>query len=176
MIHQMTQRERILAMAVGTIAFILINLFLGSVFVKHFRQLQQERASSTANLTAMKDLLAERDLWTAREKFLDSTQPKLEDRFKAPDNLRTVIKDIAAKHNIVIESPDLGTAASQPTYTSVTVKFETKSKWEDLVGFLEDLQAPDRFIVFEHADLSTDPTDKTQMRGKFTVAKWYAPS
>ncbi|MEO8350663.1 MAG: hypothetical protein ABI680_02970, partial [Chthoniobacteraceae bacterium] len=117
----MTQRERLLALAVGAVAFILVNLFLGKVFVKHYRQLQLDRASSTANLKAMKELLSERDLWMAREKFLDSTQPKLDDRFKAPDNLRTTIKDIASKHNIVIESPDLGTAVSQPAYTSVTV-------------------------------------------------------
>lgn len=41
--------------------------------------------------------------------------------------------------------------------------------------FLYEMQAPERFIVFESANLQIDQDDKTQIRGKFRIAKWYAP-
>jgi hypothetical protein len=38
------------------------------------------------------------------------------------------------------------------------------------------VQAPDAFIVFESANIAIDSSDPTQMRGKFKVARWYAPA
>ena len=37
------------------------------------------------------------------------------------------------------------------------------------------MQAPDRFIVFEAADLKIDDKDATQMRGNFKIGKWFGP-
>jgi hypothetical protein len=36
-----------------------------------------------------------------------------------------------------------------------------------------ELQAPDRFLVFQQARLKVDPSDATSMQGDFTVAKWF---
>jgi hypothetical protein len=37
------------------------------------------------------------------------------------------------------------------------------------------MQDPEKFVVFESAQLQVDSADKTQMKGVFRVAKWYAP-
>lgn len=177
MIQQMTRRERTLSLLVGGIAFLLLNLMLVKVFLKHHRALRDDRANNVSNLAAMQALLAERDLWAAREKFVTAAQPKLEDRHRASNALGEVIKDVAAKHNIVIEGRALGQdVKSAGEYTSAEFTFETVSKWKDLMGFLRDLQSPEKFIVFQHAELKTDANDKTKMRGKFTLAKWFAPT
>ena len=51
----------------------------------------------------------------------------------------------------------------------------TFESYAELRDFLHAMQAPDRFIVFESANVQIDKDDKTQMHGKFRIAKWFAP-
>jgi hypothetical protein len=44
------------------------------------------------------------------------------------------------------------------------------------VHFLYDVQRPDAFIVFENVNLAIDGSDPTMMRGKFKIARWFAPA
>jgi len=55
----------------------------------------------------------------------------------------------------------------------VPVQFEIKGNWKSMCTFLMELQAPDRFLVFQQARLKVDPSDATSMQGDFTVAKWF---
>jgi len=38
------------------------------------------------------------------------------------------------------------------------------------------LQQPEKFIVFEGVTLSIDSNDQTVMRGRFKIARWFAPA
>jgi hypothetical protein len=38
------------------------------------------------------------------------------------------------------------------------------------------VQQPESFVVFESVTLAIDPADPTQMRGKFKIARWFAPA
>ena len=49
-----------------------------------------------------------------------------------------------------------------------------KCSWSSLVGFLGEIQAPERFIVLESVNLKVDPADPTQMFGRLKIARWYA--
>jgi hypothetical protein len=42
--------------------------------------------------------------------------------------------------------------------------------------FLYDVQQPDAFVVFESVNLVIDSNDATMMRGKFKIARWFAPA
>jgi hypothetical protein len=44
------------------------------------------------------------------------------------------------------------------------------------VHFLYDVQQPEAFIVFESANIAVDNNDPTKMRGKFKIARWFAPA
>lgn len=174
MIKQMTARERTLATIVGAGLFLFVNIFLAKFVLKQHRQLRNDLAVKTSERDAMLVLLAERDLWTKREQWLNAKLAKLENRDEAPSDLRKAITEIAAKHNITLEKTLLGEPETKPQFARVSVTFETKSKWKDLVEFIRDLQAPGQFIVLESLKLNIDETDKTQMRGRFRVAKWFA--
>jgi Type II secretion system (T2SS), protein M subtype b len=174
MIQQMTPRERVLSAIVGLTALVLVNLFLVKFFVKNHRQLRTDLVDKKAQLETMRTLLTERDLWMDRDRFIRNAQPKLVDRDGAAVTLLGAVKDIASKHSIVLENAQPGSPDPKPQYISVWVSFETKSKWQDLVAFLSELQAPEQFLVFENANLQIDGADKTQMRGTFRLAKWFA--
>ena len=85
------------------------------------------------------------------------------------------VRNAARARNVVLENPALGTVDAQAGYQSVSVDIETKSSWKDLIDFMAGLQQPEKFIVFERSNLQIDTTDPTKMRGRFRIAKWYAP-
>jgi len=174
MIKQMTPRERTLAIIVGLGLFAFVNLFLVKFLGGFHRQFRSDLAAKSIEVETMRSLLAEREMWLQRDQWLQTRMPKLENRDRAAAELRKLVTEIAGKHNIPLEKANLGSPETRAQYALVALSFETKSKWKDLAAFLRELQKPDAFIVVESAKLNIDETDKTQMRGRFRVAKWFS--
>ena len=171
---QMNQRERMLALAVVGILFVLINLFLWSALLGMSSNARTEYATQNAARTEQKIYLEEEKMWKKRADWLKKNQPHLSNPAEA-SSLLTQIKEIAQKHNVQIENPQIGPAENTPSHQAVSATFETKSGWEPLVHFLYDAQKPQNFAVFETVNLMVDPNDPTVMQGRFRIAKWFAP-
>ena len=174
-VQRMNRRERILATVVAGIVFLLINLY---VWGKLFSSLDQARADLEARRNTRKVqevYIKERALWEKRAQWLKEHQPVL----KGPGEASTLldeIKQIAGKHNVLIENPAIGTGDATPDRQSVFAQVEVKSPWPPLVRFLYDVQQPESFVVFESVTLNIDPADPTMMRGKLKIARWFAPA
>jgi hypothetical protein len=171
---RMNQRERFLAAIVAGVVFLLLNLY---VWGKLLGSLDQARADLIARQNTRKTqevYIRERGLWEKRAQWLKEHQPVL----KGPGEASTLldqIKQVAGKHNVLIENPAIGTGDATPDRQSVFASFEVKSPWPPLVRFLYDVQQPESFVVFESVTLNIDPGDPTAMRGKLKVARWFAP-
>jgi len=172
---QLTSREKLLAGAIGGILFLLINLFLLSHFIHSQADLRRLAVEKANNLQMMETLCKSRDMWTKRDQWLGQKQPKLANESSAGVQLLDYLKDNAKKSEVTLENPAIGTPTKSPSAISVPVSVETKSSWESLIRFLNSVHQPDQFIVFESANLQIDATDQSQMRGKFKIARWYAP-
>jgi Type II secretion system (T2SS), protein M subtype b len=174
-IQRLNQRERILALLVGGVVIALINLFLWSWLLDGIHD--SRRAAATRKLARNEQVvyMREGDLWAKREKWLREHQPAYHGASDA-SALLDQLKQIASKYNILIENPAIGNGETNATYQSVFASIETKSPWPELVHFLYDVQSPESFIVFESVNVMIDPADPTQMRGKFKIARWYAPA
>lgn len=170
----MTARERMLAGLVAGTVFVLLNLLLVSSFFKKQTLARVELANKTQEWNATQILYSERDLWTKRDAWLQQKQPKIGNEGSAGVQLLDYVKSIARRGDVVLENPAIGTPAKTATYRSVPVNIETKSSWPALIKFLQAMQQPDQFIVFETANVAIDPTDATMMRGKFRIARWFA--
>lgn len=174
-VQRMNRRERILATIVAGIVFLLINLY---VWGKVLGSLDQTRADLEArrNTRKLQEVyIKERALWEKRAQWLKQHQPIL----KGPGEASTLldeIKQIAGKHNVLIENPAIGTGDATPDRQSVFASIEVKSPWPPLVRFLYDVQQPQSFVVFESVTLNIDPSDPTMMRGKLKIARWFAPA
>jgi hypothetical protein len=173
--NRLTSRERILVAVVIGIVLVLGNLLLGSALLKRHDFVRASLVRKQTELKSLQALVADRALWAEREAWLNEKQPKLTNREQARVALLDEVKAAARSHNVLLENPSLGSIDTQPSAQSVTVQVETKSAWADLLGFLNTLQQPDHFIVFETANLQVDASDPTRMRGRFRIAKWYAP-
>ena len=174
-LQRMNRRERLLAGIVVLVVFLLVNLFFWSWLFRTIGDSRLEVAKRKAAHNEQTVLLRESDLWTNRDKWLREHQPAFHGASDA-SALLDQLKQVAGKYNVLVENPAIGASAGTGNYQSVSVSIETKSQWPPLVHFLYDVQAPDAFMVFESANVAIDSSDPTQMRGKFKIARWYAPA
>jgi hypothetical protein len=173
--QRMNPRERKLAWMVGGALFLLLNLVIWNKLFDVLNNTREELAQRKAARAEQRILMKERDLWTRRDQWLKEHQPALKSAVEA-STLLDKVKEIAGKHNVLIENPAIGTGEATPDHQSVFASFETKSPWPPLVHFLFDVQQPEAFIVFENFQLQIDNTDPSMMRGRFKIARWFVPS
>jgi len=174
MMNRLTQRERLLLAVIAVLLFGLGNVFLLSWMLGRNARVQSDLSAKRAEIGSMKAILAERDQWAARDQWLDAHQPKLNNPEQAGVLLLDEIKEVARANDVLLESPELGGVETQPACRSVMVQVATKSSWPSLIKFLNALQQPERFVVFESANLRIDPGNPARMAGQFKIAKWYA--
>jgi Tfp pilus assembly protein PilO len=171
----MSKRERVLAFLVGGTVFLLLNLFLLTAIARKQTSLRNELSTRRNDWASIQQLLAERDLWKQRDAWLDSKQPKLTNETTDYVQLLDQLRDLAKQHDITLENPTAGSPEKTQWYHSVSVNMETRSSWQSLIAFLQAVQTPERFMVFESANIQIDGEDATKMHGTFKIARWYAP-
>jgi hypothetical protein len=173
--HRMNPRERVLSWIVAGTIFVLLNLWILSWILGALGAAHKEVAARRAKLAEETLYIKERDLWTKREEWIRKRQPVLTNPAEA-SALLDQLKQVAGKHNVLVENPAIGAGETTPYHQTVFASIETKSPWPPLVHFLYDVQRPDAFIVFENVNLTVDGSDPTMMRGKFKIARWFAPA
>src|SRR6266566_3485979 len=158
--QRMNQRERIMTLAIAAVLLLLINLFIWKWVLGTIGNSRRELASRKATRSEQTVYMKERELWAKRDQWLQKTQPTLKG---------------AEEASILIENPAIGSGETTPNHQAIFASIETSSHWPELVHFLYDVQQPDGFVVFESVNLAIDGSDPTMMRGKFKIARWFAP-
>ena len=175
MAGQLSSREKVLSIAVGTVVFLLVNYFVVDYFMTNRTRLTTDLARQTGQLKMFEKSAAEKPKWEQREAWLAEKQPKIGSEDSAGVQLLDQVKEVAKTHSVVLNDPAIRVPARKPEYTSVSVEIKTQSSWPALLKFLGELQQPEQFIVIEKANLKRDSKDDTMMQGTFTIAKWFAP-
>ena len=173
--QRMNRRERMLALVVGGIVFVLLNLLIWNSLLGMLGSARTELAARKSEHNQQVVYLKEAALWTKRSEWLTQHQPVMKNAAEA-SSLLDEVKQIGSKQNVLIENPAIGTGESTPDHQTVFASIETKSPWPALVHFLYDLQQPASFVVLENASINVDGNDPTMMRGKFKIARWFAPA
>ena len=174
-VERMNQRERVLSMIVAGIVFVLVNLFIWSWLFGAIGRAHAELAKHKETRKQQGIYVKERDLWRKRAEWIQQHQPVLREAGETSKLLDEQLRPVAEKHKILLENPQIGSGESTPNHQTVYATFETKSEWRPLVQFLYEIQQPESFIVFESVNLSVDSNEPAMMRGKFKVARWFAP-
>jgi len=173
--QRMNPRERLLAWIVAGAMFVLLNLLILNWLFGALGRARVELAARRAAGAEQALYMKERDLWMKRDQWIQQHQPTLKNPAEA-SVLLDDLKQIAGKYNVLIENPAIGSGETTPNHQAVFASIETKSPWPPLIHFLYDVQRPDAFVVFENVNLAIDSSDSTMMRGKFKVARWFAPA
>jgi len=172
---KLSSRERTLAMAMGGILFVLLNLLLLTALARRNTAMRAELEERRGEWAAMKELLGEQSLWASRDAALTKSQPNLTNENAAGVELLDLVRALAKKHDVTLVNEVFGGVSKNESYRSVPVMMDTHSAWPNLIGLLYELQKPDQFIVCESANIQVDPGDPTKMLGHFKIARWYSP-
>lgn len=172
---RMNRRERLLSFAAVAVVFVLLNLLIWGWLFGAVGRGRAELADRQQKRKEQAIYVKERDLWTKRDQWLQQHQPMMKNAAEA-STLLEELKAAASKHNVLIENPQIGSGETTPHHQTVFASIETKSPWGPLVRFLYDVQHPEAFLVFENVTLSIDSGDATMMRGRFKIARWFAPA
>ena len=176
MSRSLSSREKILTILVAAIVGIGGTLLLIQSYTSKRAALSVKIVSQKKQLRSVQTMLAESQMWAQREQWLQAKQPRLENPDTAGVQLHDAVRELARRHEVLVETPNIRTPEPRPNCISVGLEIDTKSSWSSLVQFLQELQAPDQFIALESANLKVDPTDATQVHGHFKIARWYAPN
>src|SRR3954454_9176108 len=143
---RMTARERLMLFGVLGIVFLLLNLFVWSWVMGAIRQGRDDVGKREAQRKEQTIFIKERELWVKRDEWLQVHQPVI----KTPAEASTLLKqlqDAAAKYNVLLENPQIGTGETTPAHRTVFASIDTRSPWKPLMQFLYDVQTPEAFIV-----------------------------
>lgn len=172
--QRMNPRERILSLIVAGALFLLVNFLICDALLGMLSRARADVAARKGQRAQQSAFLKERKTWEKRAAWLEKNQPTM----KSPAEASTLLEEvqqIAGKHTVLLENPQLGSGDSTANHQGVSASVETRSPWPPLVHFLYDVQQPEKFIVFESVNLQIDGADPTMMRGKFKIARWFAP-
>jgi hypothetical protein len=154
----------------------LLNLMIWNWLLGALGRARVELGERKANRTQQAIYMKERDMWVKRDEWIRKQQPMLSGPGEASKLLEEQIKPVASKYEVLIENPQIGSGEATPAHQTVYNSIESKSAWPNLVHFLYDLQQPEKFVVFESVTVSIDSSDATMMRGRFKIARWFAPA
>jgi hypothetical protein len=171
----LSQRERLLAIVVGTALFALANLLLADFVAKKARAIRDATAQRSADWEAIRDLIAERETWVARDEWLANNHPKLANEQVAGGEFLEEVRKAAAEKGLAPGNRQIAQGSKSPAYRSIAIETEVKGPWRAMIEFLHALQQPGRFVVIENGELQVDPEDNTKIKGTFRIARWYAP-
>lgn len=176
MSRTLSSREKTLAIIVATVVLIGGTYLLIESYASKRSALTSKIASGKKQLRSLHELVGQSALWEQREQWLQAKQPHMENADTAGVQLLDAVRELARRHEVLLENPTIRTPDHRPGCISVALEIETKSSWSPLVEFLEELQTPDQFVALESANLKVDPSDTTQVHGRFKIARWYAPN
>lgn len=176
MSQPLSAREKRLASIVAIIVFVFANVWLIDWTWKEINRLRASSADHARQLKLMRTLTADLAFWEQRDAWIKATQPSVSNADLAAVELLEQVKQLARKHSVLLENPSMRVPDRKPEHVAVVVEIETKSAWKPLIDFLHEVQQPAQFIAVESANLKIDNTDPTQMRGRFRIARWYAPN
>ncbi len=181
--QRLSPRERTLLLAVAATVFVLANLIALSALAGTFGELRRECAAEASNLQVQQLFASDQPIVAQRMQWLRAKQPVLASRDRAGTALLEQVQQMARGSGVIVTSPlikpvppaSADTGAASADYQAVTVELETQSDWAGIKKFIQALQQPENFLVFDLATLRSD-TDPAVIRGRFQISKWYAPA
>src|SRR5947207_1306303 len=110
--QRLNPRERRLSAIVGGIIFLLLNWYIWGKLLGALDHARTDLVARQNTRKVQEVFIRERALWDKRAQWLKQNQPTL----KGPGEASTLldqIKQVAGKHNVLIENPAIGTRSEE---------------------------------------------------------------
>jgi hypothetical protein len=174
-LRKLTKSEKGLSVILGTAIFAMANFYgLGYLLDLH-SSLSREVADLRGQEHTNQIWLKERNLWLARKKWIEATQPRIRPNQVPQSELLESLTSAAASDHLEIQEQSFGANESTPNYQSVAVRLKLSGPLQDVIKWLVQIQQPELFQAvtsFSLKSANEPPTVSLELE----VARWYAPN
>ena len=178
--RSLNSREKLLLGACFGVIFIVANAFA-------FRSVYSTLNGGKEKVRTLESELADQEMWLedaprmeAREKWLDENMPVMGESTlgKLQGELLQSLQDEVFERKLQIEQQSLQDIVREAFYTEVAVRLEIRGAESEVIDWLTELQAPEKFIVIKALEVELDRRareEEPQAECEITIARWYRP-
>ncbi|MCP5558287.1 MAG: hypothetical protein H7A55_11090 [Verrucomicrobiaceae bacterium] len=169
----MTKREQNLA---GMMLILLIGggTFLGFTKLKKWKQfIDEEEQIVEMRETEASALLAEREMWTQRSKWLADKQPVFTDRASGEKEFLELITSSAKAQNIDLRQNQPTAPIDLGGMKAATMQVQAHADPGALGRWLYELQQPQTFIKIPALAIEPDEDENGKVNASLNIEKWY---
>lgn len=175
MLKNLSPRERNLALALGSIAFLLINLVFMPQLLAYNKAAKHKHTELQAQVAAAKGWVAQKAYWTERKEWLEKTEPTVN---AAREDSAAQFEELqASARQYGLKISDVQLLQLNPTefYQPVGARLVVSGPWPGLVKFVSGLQNPELFDVIPRFSVkSDDPPPNVQC--ELEIQRWLSSS
>ncbi len=158
MMKNFSPQERKLALALGLIVFLIINLIFLPQLLTYNKAAKKKRSELQAQIAAAKDWVEQKAYWTQRKEWLEKTEPSVNTAREDSAAQFEELQAAARHHGLTITEVQLLQLDSTEFYQPVGARFVASGPWPGLVKFISGLQNPQLFNVIPRFSVrSADP-------------------
>lgn len=175
MLTKLNSRERTLALMLGLVLFLLLNLFFLPKLTAANRTARQKNTELKAQLTAAEGWVAKKNYWAEHKQWLDETEPVLN---AAREESATQLEQLqaAAKANgLAISDIQLLQLDETEFYQPVGARLTISGPWPGVVKFIAGLQNPALFDVIPRFSMRSDQ-EPPNVRCELEIQRWFLQS
>jgi hypothetical protein len=170
--RQLTSREKRLAIFLGLAVFVVVNL-IGLVVLKRQRVALENQLSDLESRAMVHEvLLGQKREWLKKEAWMSEHQPV----YSSPgDAMTDLVEDLSAGSNrsgLDMTPPRLDEVESFPTHNEVSATVEVSGSLRSVVGWLAQLQQPEKFQAVTSFSLASDK-EPPNVKADLRVARWF---
>jgi Tfp pilus assembly protein PilO len=172
MLKNLSPRERQLALALGMVVFLIINLVFVPQLIGFNRTGKQKNAELKAQLQAAEGWVARKAYWNTRKDWLEKTTPSLNTARQDSANQLELLQKTAREFGLQIT--DINLLQLDPTeyYQPVGARLTVQGPWSGLVQFVSGLQNPELFDVIPRFSVkSADPPPNVTC--ELEIQRWF---
>lgn len=168
----LTRNERTLAIALGAVFFLMLNLVGMRWIANQLRSLRGEITAQRAEATAARQLLTQRPFYVAREEWLKTHPlPVYDERLSQSEFVQSVNAGVQS-HKLKIISQVPSEAERTGTLAVTKIDLTINGRLEAIVRWLHAIQQPGKFMFTEKFTLKRGE-DGNSMELQILLGKVY---
>ncbi|WP_395735571.1 hypothetical protein [Prosthecobacter sp.] len=160
---------------------VVLALVAGSAILSQFLLRKQHLIERREESLALRQLeadgmLADKDLWHARQNWLQSTQPSMTSESQASNELLDTLVTAATKNDLVVQKRALQEPVTRPFYREVGVSLTLKGQLPAMFRWLHEMLEPSKFRAISVLKITPDEADKSAVVCTVIFSRFYAPA
>jgi len=156
MLKNFNLRERNLALALGSIVFLVLNLLFMPRLLAYKKEARRKQTELQAKAAAAKGWVEREAYWNTRKEWIEKAEPTLKATREESARQFEELQALAHQHGLKIADVQLLQLGPAEFYHPVGARFAISGPWPELVKFVSGLQNPDRFNVIPRFSVKSD--------------------